>query len=899
MNKQRYMHLLMGAALTVLVGTVSQSVLAAAPAAAAATEELEEIVITGTSIRGIAPIGSTPVQYNRADIEADAPATISDALANVPQITSFGTEQQLSTTNRFRTSGFIPTIHNLDIGSTLTLFNGHRMAPSGTEATFADPSIIPTIALERVEVVSDGNSAVYGSDAVAGVVNFLYRRDLNGFEANLSTTQDPSTSYENRNLGLLWGKTFSRGSVMVAYEGYKHTAALLGEFPFIADADRRPLGGTERRATICAEPRIAIGATTYSGPTLAAGTAARCNADNALPLGFSGRRDSVLATARFSPADGVELWSELNYGKYTEPRLQHWTNISVTVPRTSPFFWVPTGGTTATSQTVNVLADNIFGLRTQSATSKIAALTLGATASITPTWTGDVRVHYSKTNDFWDALALDDANLRSLVASGQFNPYANAPVSGAGLNTTANSAAVLGQILNSAGTSNSGQQSLTELEAKVDGPLFAIGGGDVKAAIGFNHRTEALRQIQDAGCRNAGCSFFLRQRDDDFARGVNAAFVEVAAPLVSDANGKPGIRELTLSLAGRYDKYDKLKGEFTPKIAFNYKPTESLSFHGSWGKSYAAPNIGLTTSTFSIVQLGMNINGATFDTYNLGGGNSNLTSENAKTYSFGLDWKAAGALSGLSAGASYYNVVYNNIIYKPGFGDIISNPAFVGQRIVGNEATPTVPVVISASVMAAVMAQYPPDRIVAAGQTFHLVARTYAINMNEKKFSGLDLNVRYDWDSRLGKWGVGINANDQITRTAQPVIGGLISNDIGTLNAPKWQASLRAQWAAANIPLRLSWASNYRSAYKDTQLNANGTTTLRFTDWLYGGGSLVLHNLTVAYDLKNVFKGVSLQAHVQNLADAKPPFNDTTTGYDNQNYSPYGRQITLSLRAAF
>ncbi len=175
-------------------------------------------------------------------------------------------------------------------------------------------------------------------------------------------------------------------------------------------------------------------------------------------------------------------------------------------------------------------------------------------------------------------------------------------------------------------------------------------------------------------------------------------FLKLAAPFVSDANAKPGIRELTLSLAGRFDKYDKLDGEFTPKVAFNYKPVDSLSFHGSWGKSYAAPNIGLTTSDLlHCSDRHEHRRARRFDTYNLGGGNANLESENAKTYSFGIDWKPESVLAGLSAGASYYNVEYNNIIYKPGFPDLIFNPAFNSQRIIGNEATPTTPVAISRS----------------------------------------------------------------------------------------------------------------------------------------------------------------------------------------------------------
>ncbi len=260
MKKQQFLHLLTGAVMSSLM-CAPQSTFAAQAAADTNDDlQLEEVVITGTSIRGIAPVGSTPVQYGREDIEADAPSNIGDVLANVPQIASFGTEQQLSTTNRFRTSGFIPVIHNMDIGSTLTLFNGHRMAPTGTEATFADPSIIPTIALERVEVVSDGNSAIYGSDAVAGVVNFLYRRNVDGFEVDLSTTQDPDTSYENINAGLLWGKTFDRGEVMVAYEHAEHTAALQGDFPFIANADHRAIGWCLIAAPLFAmNPEYAIG----------------------------------------------------------------------------------------------------------------------------------------------------------------------------------------------------------------------------------------------------------------------------------------------------------------------------------------------------------------------------------------------------------------------------------------------------------------------------------------------------------------------------------------------------------------------------------------------------------------------------------------------------------------
>jgi iron complex outermembrane receptor protein len=856
------------------------------PATVEAEDELTEVVVTGTSIRGNAPIGTAPVQYSRIEIEADAPASIGDALANIPQIASFGTEQQLSTTNRFRTAGFIPVIHNMEIGSTLTLFNGHRMASVGTEATFPDPSIIPTIALERVEIVADGNSALYGSDAVAGVVNFQYRRNFQGFEASVAKTFDSNTSFSNLNYGAIWGHSFGRGEVMFAAERSEHEPAFESEFPFIKTGDHRPQGGLDRRpTTTCDDPVVGFGATNYSGPNRTAGALVPCDPLNFLTIGFGNKRTSIIGTARFRPSDNLEFWAEANYSKYDEQRILTWTNIDVNVPRTSPFFWTPAGATTIpNTERVRRGAYPIFGPRTQLETSKITAVTLGSTFNVGEDWTSDVRIHYSTSNDFWDARGLDTFNLTALTASGQFNPFGTA---------TSNSAAVLAQINNGYATFNTGSNSLTELEVKADGPLFAIGGGDVKAAVGVNHRTEGLRQVQDAGCQNAGCSFFLRQRNDNIDRGVNSAFVEFAIPVVGGSNARAGINELTFALAGRYDKYDLLKGQFTPKVAVSYKPIASLALHGTWGKSYAAPNLGLTTSTFAIVQPGSNIQGTIFDIYNLGGGNSALTPEQAKTYSFGIDWKPE-FLDGFTAGINYYHVDYTNLVYKPSRDDVVFNPAFISARIVGNEATPTASVPISAAIMTQITAQYPPDRILATGQTFSLVHRSYAINLGQRTFAGLDLNTHYDFSNRSGKWGVGINANRQMVRKTQVVAGGPISNDIGSRVAPPWQVRFDAQWAATTLPLRFSWVSNYLSSYEDRfgVVCTQNPTACRI-------GSNLIHNLTASYDLTKVLKGLTLQARVTNLTDKIPPFYDAVQGYDNQNASPYGRQFTVSVRARF
>jgi iron complex outermembrane receptor protein len=836
----------------------------------------DAIVVTGTSIRGTAPIGAAPTIYGRQDLQTNTPVDVAGALSNIPQMTNFGTDQQASTTNRFRTAGYIPVIHNMEIGSTLTLMNGHRMAAVGSEAVFSDPDVLPTIALDRVEVVADGNSAVYGSDAVAGVVNFQYRRNLQGFEADVSTTQDPNTSFENRRISLAWGNRGDKTDIMVAYEHAEHTAPFQKEFPFSATGIHN-IDGTDRdrRGTTCIEPLINFGATAYSGPARTAGTA-RCDPNLEFNTGApNSKRDSALSTIRYRPVEGIELTAELNYSKYAENSKGTYANIDITVPSSSPFFVVPPGANPAgiTSERVRETAVGPFGYRYAGSDYDFWGATLGSTFDLPANWQTDLRLHYSQSTTLSGSTSIDAIRMQQLATAGTFNPFG------------ANTQAAIDGVLNGYRLYNFGRQSLTEFEAKADGPLFSLPGGDVKMAVGFNHRTETLRQIQDQGCLS-GCSFYVRQRDDDDARGVNALFTEVSVPVFSSENAIPAFKELTLSIAGRYDKYDLLKPVFTPKVGFVWRPVDMLSLHASAGRSFAAPNIGYLTGTFGIIQAGTNIGGITFDIYNMGGGNPALTPERAKTFSYGADFKPD-FLPGFSAGASYYNVAYENLVYKPSRDDAVFNPAFASARIVGDPSRPTTPVVISQALINEVIAQAPPDRPLGT-QTFTLVHRSYAINLGRRLFAGIDLNARYEFDTGFGNFNVAVNANRQAIRKTQVVPGTAFSSEIGSRTAPEWQTHYQAQWTAPSIPLRLGWEGNYMSSYND-----------RFGSGCCDIPSNFIQNATAAYDFKNILGGTTLQFRVTNIADRDPPLYDAVTGFDGQNASPYGRQFTVTLRTKF
>ena len=190
---------------------------------------LEEVVVTGTHIRREAPVGSDLIIYTRADIEQSGSATLdqfarqmpenfsgADPLANTNTNANAGIFRQGAANNVFGGAGF--NLNGLGPGSTLTLLNGHRLAPGAFDGSLVDISEIPLSAIDHIEVLDDGASAIYGSDAVAGVINIITRTGFDGAESSLrygaSTDGGAVESTESQLLGHSW----AGGNVLLNYE---------------------------------------------------------------------------------------------------------------------------------------------------------------------------------------------------------------------------------------------------------------------------------------------------------------------------------------------------------------------------------------------------------------------------------------------------------------------------------------------------------------------------------------------------------------------------------------------------------------------------------------------------------------------------------------------------------
>jgi outer membrane receptor protein involved in Fe transport len=200
---------------------------------------LDEVVVTGTHIRGAGPPAGTVYVYTRDDIDQSGAATVQSFIQKLPQNFNGGASDSTigsvagggNAANAVGGTGV--NLRGLGNDSTLVLIDGRRVAPGNTYGNFVDISLIPLSAVERIEIVTDGASAIYGSDAVGGVVNFIMRRDFDGAETRVQYGTDGRGGTHETEVGQTVGHDWNSGSALLSYEY----------------SDRTPLTGADRTIT--------------------------------------------------------------------------------------------------------------------------------------------------------------------------------------------------------------------------------------------------------------------------------------------------------------------------------------------------------------------------------------------------------------------------------------------------------------------------------------------------------------------------------------------------------------------------------------------------------------------------------------------------------------------------
>ena len=207
--------------------------------AVASDQTPDAVPVTGTHIRGSSDSAFPITIYTRDAIEASGASTLQEFIQKIPQNFNGGASENTiasvtgggNADNKVNATGV--NLRGLGNDSTLVLINGHRVAPGNTEGNFVDLSMIPLYAVERIEIVTDGASAIYGSDAVGGVVNIILGRNLDGAETRVRYGSVTSGSAQDREVGQTVGHSWDTGSAQLIYDYL----------------DRTPLGADSRSYT--------------------------------------------------------------------------------------------------------------------------------------------------------------------------------------------------------------------------------------------------------------------------------------------------------------------------------------------------------------------------------------------------------------------------------------------------------------------------------------------------------------------------------------------------------------------------------------------------------------------------------------------------------------------------
>ncbi len=328
------------------------------------SKDVDEIVVTGTNIRGIAPDSSPTVVYDRDDIEKSGVFTTEQFVRSVPQVfggginsaTARGLPNDLeSRSNTTIASGI--NLRGLGAGATLTLLNGRRLAPAGTGGGFVDVSAFPLSAIDRIEVLTDGASSIYGGDAVAGVVNFTLRDDFQGAETNVSYGLVTEGDLDQIRVSQTFGTSWASGNALVSYEFFDQDALFASEKAFSRDAlpSETLLPEQDRHSVIAALSQEITDAVTFKA------------------MGFyadrdsfgSNNRDSILRantanTEQFLISPSLEYafsndWRVVLGGDYSETNTEAIT-VSTLLP-SNTLFSLLEPGTEASLASVDVIAD--------------------------------------------------------------------------------------------------------------------------------------------------------------------------------------------------------------------------------------------------------------------------------------------------------------------------------------------------------------------------------------------------------------------------------------------------------------------------------------------------------------------------------------------------------------
>ncbi|MEX0900597.1 MAG: TonB-dependent receptor [Gammaproteobacteria bacterium] len=871
------------------VGMTSTAGVAFAQDADADDEDLTgRVEVTGSRIKRADIEGALPVTViDRNQIELSGETSVADLLRNTT-FNSFGSFRPASGSSAQSWAGL--SLRGLGEGRTLILIDGRRAPVAPQIGGAQDLNTIPLAAVERIEILSDGASAIYGTDAIGGVVNIITRKDFTGVQMTYGLSKPTQEGGDTEEGSILFGASSDRGSVMGGASFNKRDivfqrdrpwssggASVYGNNLLYAGNGARDFGFVDDPVHGSAYPGACAGLPGYSLTGTGAGTRCVFDFTSVAADEASINNQAVFLRGNYRIND---LWSTYvgagvtrvkSFGRYAPvPDFGF-------IPTTSPNHPYANPASPYYDPTHPAFAEDLYvyhryaslGNRDTFIDSNVYDLNVGFQGTI---GMFDIDVGMRRNEFKYIDLGrnyLVRATARNFIGSGQYDlsdPFGNPP-----------------SILNAMKATIS-RESLTRLEelyaiANTDLP-FEMSGGVVGLAFGAEYREEDYSDQYDS-LSEAGQIGGSAGNSAGLGRDVTAMFFEVLLPVMPD---------LEVSVAGRHDKYSDYGSDFSPKISARWQPMDTVTLRASYGEGFAAPSLDLlslspsfaadfTTDAATCTALGLTPIPGENRCVNAAGqnqapqvtmfviANPNLGSEQSKQFSIGGAWDAN---EWLNLSLDYYNISIDNRIAGISLNTIINCLAGLTQCPPGVSTLPTAPFVPGFNgdpSLGLGIARDASGRIVGGQRGF--------VNLGTIDTSGVDLNVRTNF--AFGGFGT-LQSQLQIGYVQEIRVDGganSVGQSVGGANGggqPQFRAQLGNMWSYGDFSVVVN------TSYVDSVVNTTGTGDVP---------SWTTHDVQLNYHTP--WNG-RLTVGVDNVGNKAPPLDGSLArGFDTSNYDPFGR----------
>lgn len=939
--------------------TITSAVLALAATSALAqdAQKLERIEITGSSIRRVDAETALPVSViSRAEIERTGVSSAQDLVQLIPSM--FGGSV---VANNVGATGVASTaaLRGLASKYTLVLLNGRRVANYAFGNSPVDLNSIPLSAVERVEVLRDGASAIYGADAVAGVVNFILRKDYKGLELNVSVSQPQGAGGDARTVSFTGGYgdlSSDRFNVLVSASREQADPLKAAQRSFAATANRPDLGINK------ASPRNGIPNLNFVD-TLGNGYGSAGNSVAPLvnPFRYNGcnnpdfalvvrdastcgtdyvkyidlipeqTHQNLFVRGVFQATADHQIFAEAMHVKdnttatyspapYTltmrYPATGRFYPKSITLPAGMPVkkgFKYPDGTVQAAD---GVLAKDIVVTPTGSISGTWRTVAGGGRTDLTETTTDRFLVGAKGTVADWDyeAAIVTSKNKGTIsFGPGKFSYSLLTPLVNSGkINVFGAQDAQSQADLNSAllsGPEQTATSKSTEFDFRVSKEVFELPAGPVGLATGVSFRKEELNQISfpvlESGDEVGGNGPVPGVTGD---RKVYGAFVEVNVPV---------LKSLEIQGAARYDNYKNGFGtkfsNVSPKLSLRFQPIKELLARASVGKGYRAPTLYENLRPFTA---GNNTAANWSDPVRCPNG---VPINNTVDTSTECNVQQPTALEGNKNLRPEKSKQYSvGLVFSP-MAELNTSIDFWSVNIKDSIAAQSEIQVFQGPTQYASAyyrynpaffpngydntnpSQNPAGAMVQGQDPRYPLAYVYLPYSNTSRFfaSGIDLSAQFKQKLMGGTFAATFDGTFY-TKHGYQYFGTPSVSDIGDYKdygpTPRWRHAVTVSYAAGSWNASLT--NNFTEGYKD-YVNPDNV----------GAANYPLVRKVKAYSLWDATlgfspaKGMDLTFGVKNLLNTDPPSSRTEvnfqTGYDAQWTNPLGRTLYVRARVKF